>query len=145
MVFSKTWGYAVRALIHLARHKDQGTVLSSRIAKEEHIPAPFLSKILGTLAAAKIVVSARGPKGGFMLNVPAEDLTLMDITSKFGAPDSVTECIIGHGECDGGVVCPIHKKWSEPKRQIMKFLETTTLADISEVAKYHEIPVSIDI
>lgn len=144
MVFSKTWGYAVRALIYLARHQNQGTVLSSRIAKDENIPAPFLAKILGTLAIAKIVVSSRGPKGGFKLNVPPEDLTLMEITTKFGTPDAVTDCLIGDGECVEGASCPIHKKWSESKKQIMKFLQTTTLADISKAEQIHSKLITIE-
>ncbi len=131
MIFSKTWSYAVRALIHLAKHHGQAPVLSSTIAEQEQIPGPFLAKILGSLAAADIVISTRGPKGGFVLKVEPEELTLLFITDIIGSKDSYKKCLLGFDVCPENGVCPVHKRWKEPHNQIIRFLKETTLADIA--------------
>jgi Rrf2 family protein len=130
MIFSKAWGYAVRALLYLAEHKEQGPVLSSVIAEEESIPGPFLVKILGTLAGAGIVESTRGRGGGFILRADPENIALYDISVLLENPAGSGNCILGYGDCIGDDSCPIHEHWVEPRKQIDNFLANTTLADL---------------
>ena len=130
MLFSKSWNYSIRALIYLAEHSDEGLILSSVIAKEESIPGPFLAKILGTLASANIIESTRGPKGGFVLKADPEKITLLLIAQQLEHFEISGKCLLGYGACENGEPCPIHEFWAESERQIIKFLEDTTLAKI---------------
>ena len=138
MIFSKAWAYAVRALLYLDEHHEDGPILSSVIAKDESIPGPFLVKILGTLAAAGIVESTRGRGGGFILKADPNEVTLNDIALLFEHPTMTDNCILGFGNCAGDESCPIHKHWDEPKRKIDHFLLNTTLADLRRTLPLNE-------
>ncbi|MFC2150632.1 RrF2 family transcriptional regulator [Calditrichota bacterium] len=135
MILSQTWRYAVRALIRLAQHGDKAPVLSSTIAEEEDIPAPFLVKILGMLANSGLINSTRGPRGGFWLNRKPDTITLMEIaraTGYFGGNDA---CLLGYGLCSDGTPCAIHEHWAGPLEHISDFLENTTLEDLAHTMK----------
>ena len=131
MIFSKPWTYAIRALLYLAEHRDEGPILSTTIASNEGVPAPYLVKILGTLNSAKIVASTRGPGGGFSLSVDPAKLNLMRIVILFDSIDLFQDCILGLGPCGENEHCPIHRRWKDPKCELVKFLEETTLADLA--------------
>ena len=134
MIFSKPWTYAIRALLYLAEHRNEGPILSTTIAQEEGIPAPYLVKILGILNSAKIVSSTRGPGGGFSLQMDPKRLPLMKVVLLFDSVDLFQECILGLGPCGENDDCPIHKRWKDPKAQLMRFLDDTTLADLASEA-----------
>ena len=134
MIFSKPWTYAIRALLYLAEHRNEGPMLSTTIAESEGIPAPYLVKILGILNSAKIVGSTRGPGGGFHLQVDPKKINLMKVVILFDSVDLFQDCILGLGRCGENENCPIHRRWKEPKSFLMKFLEDTTLADLAKEA-----------
>ena len=65
MLYSRTCEYAIRALTYMAR-KPQGDFSQIKeIASSEGLPQHFLSKVLQSLVRFNIVISARGPTGGF--------------------------------------------------------------------------------
>ena len=130
MIFSKTWKYAVRALIYLAEHPEEGPILSSTIAKKEKIPEPFLVKILGTLASAGLVNSIRGRNGGFQIEIAPGNITLMDIAKLFDFFQDKGKCLLGYGFCEDDRACPVHHFWAEPESHIKSFLNNTTIKDL---------------
>jgi Rrf2 family protein len=137
MLFSRPWGYAIRALIYLAEHKEEGPILSLTIARATGIPSPYLVKILGTLANAEIVYSIRGPGGGFGLLLTPNKIRLIDILLPFENIELFHECIIGLGACGDNDECPVHQLWAEPKKHLVKFLEDHTLADMVRLKLEH--------
>ncbi len=130
MVFSKSTSYAIRALIYLARQKDKSYILSETIAREEAIPAPFLVKILGTLAAVGIVSSTRGRHGGYALRADLESIKIGSIAALFDPSGPKGDCVLGHGVCGESPDCSVHRLWCGIKGQIDTFLTSTTLADL---------------
>lgn len=71
--------YGVRAMFDLAYHGGQRPLQTREIAEREAIPERFLEQILGDLKRAGLVVSKRGPKGGFLLEKSPDDITLAAI------------------------------------------------------------------
>ncbi len=130
MIFSKPWTYAIRALLYLAEHRNEGPILSTMIAEAEGIPAPYLVKILGILNTAKLVGSTRGPGGGFHLQVDPAKINLMKVVVLFDSVDLFEDCILGLGRCGENEACSLHQRWKEPKAYMMQFLEGTSLADL---------------
>lgn len=74
-MFSQTHEYALRAVIWLAGHTDEGPIGNQRIAEGTAVPASYLSKVLQGLARADILTSRRGVGGGFQLAKDADKLT----------------------------------------------------------------------
>lgn len=68
--------YAVRALLYMAYHAPLSTTTVAEIAEKEEISPGFLDQIFQTLRKAELLISQRGPKGGYMLARPMDEITL---------------------------------------------------------------------
>jgi Rrf2 family protein len=77
--------YAVRAALELAA-AEAPPVKGERLAEAQSIPLKFLENILGDLRQAGLVVSQRGPDGGYRLERPAEQITVADIIRAVDGP-----------------------------------------------------------
>jgi Rrf2 family protein len=86
MKLSHASGYALRALTYLARHDGGILVASQTIAEAEGLPERFLLKTLKPLVSARVLLSLRGPNGGYRLARPARSITLLDVVEAVDAP-----------------------------------------------------------
>jgi Rrf2 family protein len=86
MQLSRAASYAIHAVVYMASDKSKGPVASHHIAKAEHIPERFLLKVLRPLVSARLLLSLRGPNGGYQLARPAKDITLLDVVEAVGGP-----------------------------------------------------------
>jgi Rrf2 family transcriptional regulator, iron-sulfur cluster assembly transcription factor len=105
------------------------------IAKAEDIPLPVLSKVLQELVRKGLLESRRGPGGGFQLSRKPELITLRDIVATIDGLDHFMDCVAGLKVCSEEVPCPLHKTWTGMRTQILTSLETTTLAQMSQVSQ----------
>ncbi len=78
--------YAVRAVLELAVHGDDGPVKAETIATTQDIPHKFLEGILGDLRRAGIVDSRRGGGGGYRLARAADAITVADVIRAVDGP-----------------------------------------------------------
>ncbi len=78
MQFSARAGYAVRALIELAGTQE-AVVPAEQLAREQAIPGKALEAVMTELRRAGLVLSQRGPDGGFSLAKPATEISLAEI------------------------------------------------------------------
>lgn len=86
MKISQKGLYALRALMMLARHHDQGAIRIRDIAYEEALPEKFLELILLELKNARIVESVRGAKGGYQLRRAPSEIFLSDVVRLIDGP-----------------------------------------------------------
>src|SRR4051794_41596960 len=70
--------YAVRAALELAA-ADNPPVKGEHLAEAQQIPLKFLENILGDLRQAGLVVSHRGPEGGYRLERPGGEISVADL------------------------------------------------------------------
>jgi Rrf2 family protein len=81
--------YALQALVYLARQQKKRAeqmVPSHEMAEAHQIPERFLLKVLRPLAAAQILLSVRGPAGGYRLARPARAITLLEVVEAVDGP-----------------------------------------------------------
>jgi Rrf2 family protein len=78
--------YALRALAHPVALDGNPTVTSHDIAQARGIPERFLLKVLKQLATAGVLLSHRGPNGGYRLARPATQITLLEIVEAVDGP-----------------------------------------------------------
>ena len=86
MKISRSTGYALVAVGYIAKNYKDGAVLAARISKEYGIPLEYLLKILQQLVRANVLRSKRGPRGGFFLARPAEDIALLQVIEAVDGP-----------------------------------------------------------
>ncbi len=79
--------YAVRAMIVLARHAEDGGPLKvERVAREGDIPPKFLEGIMSELRRAGLVDSKRGAEGGYRLARPAGAVSVAEVLRVVDGP-----------------------------------------------------------
>lgn len=128
MLLPQTAEYALRAVLHLARH-DARPVRVPEMADAIAVPRNYLSKTLHQLARAGLLESARGPSGGFRLAVPADVLTLDRVIAVFVGPTE-KKCLLANRPCGQDPNCPVHARWAPVAERLTAFFGTTTVADL---------------
>jgi Rrf2 family protein len=83
---SRTVGYAVAATLQLARRGGDSPIPCNQLAAEGNMPERFLLQILRSLVTAGILKSTRGVVGGYALNKPAEEISLLEIMEAVEGP-----------------------------------------------------------
>ncbi len=78
--------YGLMAAGCIAEQADEGWVMASTISEKYDIPLEYLFKILQQMVRVNVLVSKRGPKGGFALARPAKEITLLEIIEAAGGP-----------------------------------------------------------
>lgn len=133
MIFNASATHALRALAHLAANGREGATLGRDLAEEIGVPAPYLAKVLATLARSGLLAASRGTRGGYRLARPPEEIALIEIVEPFEGKRVRPGCLLEPGRpCDDEGACSAHSAWSGMKTVYASFLEATTLADIQD-------------
>lgn len=138
--------YAIHAMLHLCRLRDQGPCLARNIAAAGDIPPKYLSRVLRDLVRAGLLCSSRGAGGGFRLARRAEEISLEEIVSPFQPSRLRTKCPFGGRECSDEDPCALHERWMEVASALTRFLRETTLAEAASesrrVGRRHPVAVA---
>ncbi|HXQ46509.1 MAG TPA: Rrf2 family transcriptional regulator [Caulobacteraceae bacterium] len=133
MKLSTKGRYAVMAMTDLAGQGDGRTVALAEIAQRQQISLPYLEQLFARLRRKGLVLSARGPGGGYRLAREAELVSIADIVAAVDEPLRATRCAGGEsliGCMRGGARCLTHDLWEETGRRIEDFLASVSLADV---------------
>jgi Rrf2 family iron-sulfur cluster assembly transcriptional regulator len=128
--------YAVMALVDLAAQDACcGPVSLSCVAERQQLSLCYLEQLFGPLRRAGLVISARGPGGGYRLARPAGSIAIAEIIDAVDEPIRATRCAQAGQGCLRGAAgvqkpCATHDLWAELGRQIDLFLRAVTLADV---------------
>jgi len=128
-MISQTAEYALRATLHLAENDADAPLRVGELAAAVGAPRNYLSKILGALARGGVLVSLRGPSGGFRLAQEPTRLRLSRIVELFD-PAPGQRCLLGRTRCSDARPCGVHQLWRGISVQVDDFFRTTTVADV---------------
>src|SRR4030042_5946323 len=130
MQITRSGEYGLRGLLFLAVQPPESITLISEISRKQHIPEPFLAKILQRLSKGGLLRSIRGAKGGFYLGRPAREITMREIIEVLEGPIALNRCLLQKGECKEERHCPLHEVWEEAQQRIVEILDKTTVEDL---------------
>lgn len=71
--------YGLRCLLQVARTSSGAACTLKQISEREGISTAYAGKLLWILSHAGLVKSVRGPKGGYTLARPADEILLSDV------------------------------------------------------------------
>ncbi len=136
-MFSNTAKYAIRALLYVAiKDKENRKIGIKELAKELDLPGFFLGKIMQTLVKQKILVSFKGPNGGFAYNIDPHDLTLLKVVEIFDGLDVFDTCLLGFRICQDDPelkkVCPLSQDVDVCVQRLRDYLESKTIGGIAD-------------
>src|SRR5438552_7273002 len=86
MKLTRASSYALHAVVYMAAQKENHIVASHFIAKARHIPERFLLKVLKPLVSARILLSIKGPNGGYRLARPASGISMLEVLEAVDGP-----------------------------------------------------------
>ena len=78
--------YALHAVAYMAGQKKDVPCASHIIAEKRGIPDRFLLKVLKPLVNAQVLVSVKGPNGGYRLARPAAEISVLEILEAVEGP-----------------------------------------------------------
>ncbi len=100
-----------------------------QIAKAMPVSALYLAKVLQPLARKRIVVSKRGPTGGYALLKKPEDISLYDLILFYDGALPKGGCIFAHRFCTGGG-CIVQKLNADVRAEMERELRKITVRKI---------------
>ncbi len=129
MNLSKTSQYALKIMNTMALGGDENFTAQS-LHKKLKIPYPYLRRLLTKLSAKKLIKSAKGRSGGYILAKNHEKISLRDILKATGEKEIFGSCLFGFGNCLLSERCAIHEKWTAAKENLESILNGTSLGDL---------------
>ena len=131
-MFSKACEYGIRAMLYVARKSKEGTRVGIReISKAIDSPEPFLAKILQDLSRKGLVLSIKGPNGGFYMNNTHLRISLADIVTAIDGDQLFIGCGLGLKACNEKKPCPIHYEFKAIRSSLKEMLQSTALEEFT--------------
>ena len=119
--------YAVTSLLDLVMHSEQGPVSLSDISIRQGISLSYLEQLFAKMRRNNLVVSTRGPGGGYSLGGTPEQVCIADVINAVDEELSVAN--------ESGTAyepCLTEILWQELSDEIENYLTTISLADMME-------------
>jgi Rrf2 family protein len=129
--FTKRADYGLMAIHYIAAHGEDGAVSAKRIAEEFHIPPERLAKILQRLAKRKLIASHNGPKGGYVLTQPPEEITVGQVVRALEGPLRIVSCMSETDDCPQFSRCNLRRPVQKVQASVSRLLDTMTLAELA--------------
>jgi len=124
--------YGTRALLDLALHSGERTVLLKDIARRQEISLPYLEHLISPLVAGGILKSTRGARGGVLLLRPPTEIKLSEVLELLEGSIAPVDCINNSKICPRSGFCVTRDIWIEMKMAMSHVLDSTTLQDLVE-------------
>lgn len=128
--------YGTRAIIEIARNYAKGeTTKRKEISAHQGIPESYLENILTALKNHDLVVTVRGPKGGFSLRRAPETINMLEVVNALQGSLSPVDCLDGTPGCERCSLCDAQGLWKQLKIAQEKVLSSVTLQDLAQDPK----------
>ena len=121
--------FAVTAMIDLALRQADGPVTLAGISERQKISLSYLEQLFGKLRRAALVVSVRGPGGGYCLAKPQQEMSVAEIISAVDEPMDATQCG-GKANCKDEKPCMTHDLWTSLNQRMYEYLDAISLGDL---------------
>ena len=131
MLISTKGRYALRMLVDLAEHQNDGYVALKDIAKRQGISKKYLEQIVPLLNKSDILRTNRGFNGGYRLAKSPDKYTVGDILRITEGSLSPVACLENDPiQCERSSQCVTLPVWQGLYRVINEYLDGITLQDM---------------
>lgn len=132
-MLSNTAEYALRAIVHIATNQGRASTAAD-ISKATKVPQSYLSKVLLDLVTGGIVLSQRGPNGGFSLAREPEAISVLDVVNAVDPIRRIETCPLGipsHGKD----LCRLHRKLDEAIAMVEESFRSSSISEMCSASK----------
>ena len=122
--------YALRVMIDLAEHKDDGFVPLKEIAERQEISKKYLESIVSVLVKGKLIAGSSGKGGGYKLCRPPERYTVGEIIELTEGTLAPIACLAADStNCPRAGKCQTLSFWHEFDGMVHDFFYSHRLSD----------------
>ncbi len=121
--------YAVTAMLDLSMHCGSGPVKLAEISERQGISLSYLEQLFTRLRKEGLVVSTRGPGGGYSLSRSSAQIAVAEVITAVDESVDATRCG-GMSNCHNDQRCLTHDLWTDLSEQIRSFLSEITLGQL---------------
>lgn len=123
--------YALRVMLDLAQHREEGYISLKTIADRQGYSMKYLEMIVGSLKREGLVTSTRGKEGGYRLVRDPEDYTIGEILRCIEDNLAPVACIkAGDICCEHAGECMTVPMWKELDDITNAYLDGVSLQDL---------------
>ena len=131
-MFSKACEYGIRSVLFIAEQSQLDKRPNiAEISKAVDSPEPFTAKICQQLARAGVILSKKGPNGGFYLRKDST-LKLAEIVNTIDGDSIFRGCSLGLPECSSERPCPVHNQFHDVREGLKNMCENTSVMQLAE-------------
>ena len=130
-VIRRNTDYAVRLMVHLAKHHGNEPISTRASAAEEHVPYQLACKLMQKLNNAKLVTSCMGPRGGFVLAAEPSKISLLDVVDAIQGSINMNRCLLSEDTCPNQTTCTVRDKLAGLQKNINSGLAGITLDELT--------------
>ncbi len=130
---SKKIEYAILAIRYISIHKGNGCTSVKEISESENIPYDLLAKILQKLSKTNLLISQKGPNGGYTLGIEPYTISISDIMEAVEEEIKITDCNKDNGsriDCNKYDCCSIRAPLKKIQEEVKKVFHQTKLTDL---------------
>ena len=131
MKISTRGRYALDFMIDLAQHNSGDYIALKDVSARQQISVKYLEQITSLLSKFGLLLSVRGPQGGYKLAKAAEQYTIGEILRITEGDMAPVACLSGtDNACDKKLSCPTLKLWTGLDKVVNEYLDSVTLQDL---------------
>ena len=138
MKFGVGVDYSLKALLMLAdRYPSAQPLRVEEIAAAQGVPENYLRRLLIELKRGGLVLSQKGPNGGYMLARPPARITMADVVEIIEGDYTPVECLEegANAFCPRDSGCPMRDVWREVRDSVVGILRGATLQSLADRRK----------
>lgn len=128
--------FAVTAMLDLTLNIESCPATLASIGKRQNISLAYLEQLFAKLRRHGLVMSSRGPGGGYSLAKEPNLISIADIVIAVDEYLDTTQCN-GKKFCNSKKLldgkCLTHKLWSELDKTILDYLSSVSLDDLKKI------------
>ena len=132
------------SLLDLVMHSDQGPVSLADISIRQGISLSYLEQLFAKMRRNKLVVSTRGPGGGYSLGGSPEQVCIADVINAVDEEVQIADKDVSNGS-PGYEPCLTEQLWEELSAEIENYLTTISLADMMQNDEVQELSRAHDL
>jgi Rrf2 family protein len=138
MKFGVGVDYSLKALLMLAeRYPSTQPLQVEAIATSQNIPENYLRRLLISLKRGGLVLSQKGPSGGYILARPPARITMADVVELIEGDYVPVECLEdgANSPCRRDQGCAMRDVWRQVRDQVNSILRAATLETLASNRK----------
>ena len=138
MKFGVGVDYSLKALVMMAeRYPSSQPIRIEEIAASQGIPETYLRRLLIDLKHGGIVLSQKGPSGGYFLARHPAKITMAEVVQIIEGDFVPVECLEAgaNSPCRNDEACAMREVWCQVRDAVLAILGRTTLESLAQRRK----------